>query len=39
MRVTSSNMVRIHCARSGASIPISVSMARTYACSLHIIDT
>jgi hypothetical protein len=29
MRVISSNIVRIHCARSGASIPSSFSIART----------
>jgi len=39
MRVISSNMTRMYCARSGTSMPSSFSIASTYACSLHIIDT
>ena len=39
IRVISSNIVRIHCARAGASTPSRFSIARTYACSLHIIET
>ena len=39
IRVISSNMTRMYCARSGTSTPSSRSIAITYACSLHIIDT
>ena len=38
-RVISPNSVRINLALGGMSIPISLSMAREYACSLHIMDT
>ncbi len=38
-RVSSSNITRMYCARIGTSTPISFSIAITYACSLHIIDT
>ena len=33
------NITRIYFALSGGSIPSNFSIARTYACSLHIIDT
>ena len=39
IRVISSNITRMYCARRGTSRPISFSMARQYACSLHIIET
>jgi hypothetical protein len=39
MRVISLNITRMYCARSGTSTPSSFSIARQYACSLHIIDT
>ncbi len=39
IRVISSNITRMYCARSGTSIPSSRSTAMQYACSLHIIDT
>ena len=38
-RVISANMTRMYCARIGTSTPRSFSIARQYACSLHIIDT
>ena len=39
MRVISSNITRMYLARIGTSTPSSRSIASTYACSLHIIDT
>ena len=39
IRVSSSNITRMYCARIGTSMPMSRSIARQYACSLHIIDT
>ena len=38
MRVISENITRMYCARIGTSMPSSFSMARQYACSLHIIE-
>ena len=38
-RVISENITRMYCARSGTSMPSIFSMARQYACSLHIIET
>jgi hypothetical protein len=39
MRVISSNITRMYCARSGHRDAEQLSIAITYACSLHIIDT
>ena len=39
VRVISSNITRMYCARIGGTTPVSFSIAITYACSLHIIDT
>ena len=39
MRVISSNIVRIHSARSGACMDSSFSVASTKACSMHIGET
>ena len=39
MRVISSNITRMYCARSGTSTPSSFSIAMQYACSFDIIET
>ncbi len=39
MRVISANIVRIHCARSGAVMPSSFSVPSAKACSMHMGET